>query len=261
MEIRRGLRLLPWFLAALVFASWAHSHGVESAVSNWAGPALGIARLLALAMVLASLWQDAPLRRDRFFATRPQFPAAIWLAKIVALMVMVVVPLSLADGYLVLAYGLGGAAVVDGALQSFVLHMVMFAACITAVAGWRTAAVGWIAAGIGLAVIVAASLALMHHPGNYERISDGRQRLPWSAHWCVASGLLFSIAGVIAMTATRRWQESRRAIAFVVSVAAAFVGGLFLSLRQPAPQASVAANDPSIVLRNSLTGGKSVQSL
>ncbi len=261
MEIRRMIRTAPWILTVLVFAAWAHGPTVDPAVSNWAGPALGIARLLALAMVLASLWQDAPLRRERFLATRPHSSAATWLAKMLALMVMVVAPLSLADGFAVHACGLGAVAAASGALQSFVLHTLLLAAMFPAVIIWRSAGTGWIAAGIGLAVVIAISFMLLHHPGNFQRIADGRPTLPWSAHWCAASCLLFFLAGGLAMHATRKWNEAARVGVWVATLAVAFPAGLFLSQRQPAPPESIMAGEPSLFLRNSLTGGKTVQSL
>ena len=116
-EFRRAAGFLPWLvgLHGLTLGArtrWAWDISPQSlALLEWA-------RWTVAGLVVGiSLWQDAPLRRDRFLATRPHRLAMLVTAKALALWGITVLPFVAVEAVALRFNGMAGDIVGLGTLQ------------------------------------------------------------------------------------------------------------------------------------------------
>lgn len=86
--------------------------------------------LFALMIMSKSLWHDAPLRKERYLATRPTNLLKLYLGKYVAFLLMIAIPFSLVEWWTVRHFSFGFPIQAAATLQAFLFAALCIAAFI-----------------------------------------------------------------------------------------------------------------------------------
>ncbi len=165
-EFRHARPLLPWLLGSHAFmiairTRWEGRVSDQlSTLVEWS------AWMLALVVVVIGLWSDAPLRRDRFLATRPQRFVPLAGAKFLALLLMAVVPFAVGDFITLSIWGIHGTHLWMGTIRTLLMFLVALCALFPAVWWWRDRLTGFASLGITFVSLVACAHLLSRLPGN-----------------------------------------------------------------------------------------------
>ena len=231
-EFRRAAGFLPWLvgLHGLTLGArtrWAWDISPQSlALLEWA-------RWTVAGLVVGiSLWQDAPLRRDRFLATRPHRLAMLVTAKALALWGIAVLPFVAVECAALRLNGMAGEIVGLGTLQLAVWLTALLAAAFPLLWWWssRRMAVAGLLTGVG--ALVLATLALSRLPGNRNIYSGTPWTVPVSPLSVLGTAGLFALGGCLLLPLLRRRGGVLRGLAFSALVGLSLWGGLVMSLRQ-----------------------------
>jgi hypothetical protein len=251
-EFRRALPILPWLAGCHAFAlairtRWAGEVSSQlAAITEWTTWAL------ALLVVVISLWWDAPLRRDRFLATRPLRFLPLLRAKWVALVLIAVLPFAVVDFIALRFAGVRGGFLALATLQACGFHLAALCALFPAVWWWRSRATAFTALGITFAALMVTGALLAHLHGN--RNLHGGKALGFPVNTLL---IVVMLAG-FALGAFMLWAPfAKRAEWLRISVFAALAGaslycGLWVSIRPPAADE---VKHPSLVSVSQMTPG------
>ena len=231
-EFRRAAGFLPWQvgLHGLKLGArtrWAWDISPQSlALLEWAS------WTVAALVVGLSLWQDAPLRRDRFLATRPHRLAMLVTAKALALWGIAVLPFVAVECAALRWNGMAGEVVILGTLQLAAWLTALLAAAFPLVWWWSTRrmAVAGLLTGVGAALLT--TLALSRLPGNRNIYSGTPWTVPVSPLSVLGTVGLFALGGCLLLPLLRARGGMLRGLAFSALVGLSVWGGLVMSLRQ-----------------------------
>jgi hypothetical protein len=231
-EFRRAAGFLPWLvgLHGLTLGArtrWAWDISPQSlALIEWAS------WTVAGLVVGISLWQDAPLRRDRFLATRPHRLAMLVTAKALALWGIAVLPFVAVECVALRWNGMAGEIVGLGTLQLAVWLTALLAAAFPLLWWWSTRRMAVAGLLTGVAAVGLATLALSRLPGNRNIYSGTPWTVPVSPLSMLGTVGLFALGGCLLLPLVRGRGGVLRGLAFSALLGLSLWGGLVMSLRQ-----------------------------
>lgn len=234
-EFRQTLPFLPWLLAAHALNYGLRTRWAEGFSDQLNGMVEWTTWALAALVAIVSLWRDAPLRRERFLATRPECFSAMLLAKIAALALVSTLPFAVVDFLALRTLGIGGRFLFLGTLQTALFFLAGLAALFPAVWWWRTACSAFTAAGVTFAALVGAAFLLSRQTGNLYLSSAASSGFPLNPLLAFGFFLTLAITSAVLLPWIKQARNGIRIPAFAVLASGSLWCGLEISLRPPKP--------------------------
>lgn len=248
-EFRRAAGMLPWLagLHGLTLGArtrWAWNVSPNSlALLEWAS------WTVAGLVVGISLWQDAPLRRDRFLATRPHRLAMLVTAKALALWGIAVLPFVAVECAALRLNGMAGEIVGLGTLQLAVWLTALLAAAFPLLWWWSTRRMAVAGLLTGVIALVLATLALSRLPGNRNIYSGTPWTVPVSPVSVLGTVGLFALGGWLLLPLLRARGGVLRGMAFSALAGLCLWGGLVVGFREEPADEVVPASLADLTVR------------
>jgi hypothetical protein len=238
-DLRRAMPYLPWLLGAHVARIALRTRWAGEFSSALTGALEWTVCALSVWVAVAGLWWDAPLRRQRYLATRPQRWLPLTAAKWVALALVVLLPFGVVDFAVLMFFGFGGSLPLQAAARTLLMGSVVLTALHAAVWWWRSVNAGLLAGLMGAATLVAASHVLARSWSNRNFFGGKPLDLP------VDPLMLLVFFASMALLLAGGWWPLRRLGAVVkigvfgIAAGATWWFGLWLSLRPVEPDQTV----------------------
>lgn len=228
-ELLRFSAMLPWIL--LVHGLRVFFHG--RVITGWPPLVEWVAWVLAAWVLVAVVWRDAPLRRERYLAVRPLPLSSLFAGKFAALLVLVVLPFSAVEGIDLLRQSLSMGVVAAGMAQTALLMIPLVLAGFAVAWLWeksRSGVIALVAALVGIELGWWAWCGARWFNGREWRMAHGHLADPRYLAFTFAA--IAGLCGVIFLVHRRRSLPRLARIGlFLVAVCASSMGAAWMASR------------------------------